>query len=114
MFLYFTLSIDINCSRKQQNLEIKRELHSLRLDRSLVCVELSDEQAEYLILSTKLENADLLSLASHQSMETVYSHLPDKRACSLSISEKKVHPTTIFRVINDKFSHPARDFSCNK
>ena len=43
-----------------------------------------------------------------------YSHLPNKRACSLSISEKKVHPATIFHVINDKFSHPARDFSCNK
>ena len=36
MFLYFTLSLNINCLRKQQKLEIKRGLHSLRLDRNLV------------------------------------------------------------------------------
>ena len=37
MFFYFTLSLNINCSRKQQKLEIKQGLHSLRLERSLVC-----------------------------------------------------------------------------
>ena len=34
--LFFTLSLNINCSRKQQKLEIEGVLHSLRLDLSLV------------------------------------------------------------------------------
>ena len=36
-----------------------------------------------------------------------------EHAC-LAFLKNKVHPATIFHVINDKFSHPARDFSCNK
>ena len=40
MILYFTLLLNIVCSRKQQKLEIKGGLHSLRLDRSLVCDQL--------------------------------------------------------------------------
>ena len=39
MLLYFTLSLDINCSRKQQKLEIKRGLHSLRLDCNLIWIK---------------------------------------------------------------------------
>ena len=39
MFLYFTLSLNISCSRKQQKMEIKQGLHSFRLERSLVCLE---------------------------------------------------------------------------
>ena len=38
MILYFTLSLIISYSRKQQKMEIKQGLHSLRLDHSLVCV----------------------------------------------------------------------------
>ena len=34
--LFFTLSLNINCSRKQQKLEIEGVLHSLRLDLSVV------------------------------------------------------------------------------
>jgi hypothetical protein len=48
MLLYFTLSLNINCSRKQQKLEIKQWLHSLRLDHSLVCVK--QRALYYLIL----------------------------------------------------------------
>ena len=36
MILYFTLSLIISYSRKQQKMEIKQGLHSLRLERSLV------------------------------------------------------------------------------
>ena len=35
MILYFTLSLNINCSRKQQKMEIKQGLHSLRLEHEL-------------------------------------------------------------------------------
>ena len=38
MFSYFTLALNINCSRKQQKLDIKQGLQSLRLDCSLVCI----------------------------------------------------------------------------
>jgi hypothetical protein len=39
MFLYFTLSLNISRSRKQQKMKIKQGLHGFRLERSLVCLE---------------------------------------------------------------------------
>ena len=44
----FTLLLNINCSRKQQKMEIERGLHSLRLDHSLVCVK---QRALYYLIS---------------------------------------------------------------